>query len=251
MATAPQTSQLPVFYKDLIPLNSRDHGNWHSRKTDKAAWLANQHVVPLTAEEFAKAQRHFPIIFSAGSDPVPLALMGMNEGMNVFVDDEGELTRPFYVPAYARRYPFILAKITPEAGELSLCFDPSTDLVGEFTEGDALFDGLNPTEACRATLNFCEQFEVAGQKTTAFIAELAKHDLLMDGEITIQRGGDEKPFVYRGFQMVKEAKLRELRGDVLRTWNQSGMLSLVFAHLHSLELVSDIFERQVQLGKAG
>src|SRR3546814_3285583 len=90
MATAPQTPQLPVFYKDLIPLNSRDHATWHSRKTDKATWLANQHAVPLTVEEFAQAQRHFPIIFSAGSDPVPLALMGMNEGINVFADEDGD-----------------------------------------------------------------------------------------------------------------------------------------------------------------
>lgn len=249
MATAPQTPQLPVFYKDLIPLNSRDHATWHSKKTDKATWLANQHAVPLTVEEFAQAQRHFPIIFSAGSDPVPLALMGMNEGINVFAKDDGALPSPFYVPAYARRYPFILAKITPEASELSLCFDPSTDLVGDFAEGEALFEGAAPSEACKATLNFCEQFEVAGQKTTAFIAELTKHDLLMDGEVTIQRGSDEKPFVYRGFQMVNETKLRELRGDVLRTWNQNGLLSLIFAHLHSLELLRDIFERQVQLGK--
>src|SRR3546814_13617479 len=71
----------------------------------------------------------------------------------------------------------------------------------------------------------------------------------MDGEVTIQRGGDEKPFVYRGFQMVSETKLRELRGDVLRTWNQNGLLSLIFAHLHSLELIRDIFALQVQLGR--
>src|SRR3546814_18194925 len=71
----------------------------------------------------------------------------------------------------------------------------------------------------------------------------------MDGEVTIQRGGDEKPFVYRGFQMVSETKLRELRGDVLRTWNHNGLLSLIFAHLHSLELIRDIFERPVQLGR--
>jgi hypothetical protein len=248
MATASQAAQLPVFYKDLVPLNSRDHATWHSRKTDKASWLAHQHAVPLTVEEFAHAQRHFPIIFSSGSDPVPLALMGMNEGINVFVGDEGALPKPFYVPAYARRYPFILAKITPEASELSLCFDPSTDLIGGFAEGDALFNGPDPTEACKATLNFCEQFEVAGQKTAAFIAELVKHGLIMDGEVTIQRDGSEPPFVYGGFQMINEAKLRDMRGDAVRSLNQMGMLSPIFAHLHSLELIRDIFERQVQLG---
>src|SRR5690606_8291636 len=125
-----------------------------------------------------------------------------NEGVNAFVGADGALPVPFYVPAYARRYPFMLAKITPDASELSLCFDPSTDLVGDFAEGEALFDGADPTEACKATLGFCEQFEVAGQKTTAFMTELAKHDLLMEGEVTIQQDGGERPFVYRGFQMV-------------------------------------------------
>src|SRR3546814_8128181 len=80
--------------------------------------------------------------------------MGINEGINVFADEDGALPSPFYVPAYARRYPFILAKITPEASELSLCFDPSSDLVGDFAEGEALFEGADPSEACKATLNF-------------------------------------------------------------------------------------------------
>ncbi len=36
----------------------------------------------------------------------------------------------------------------------------------------------------------------------------------MDGEVAIQQENNDKPFVYRGFQMVGENKLRELRGDV-------------------------------------
>lgn len=248
MATAPQPN-LPLFYQDLMPLNSRDHGTWKSRSTDKAKWLVGQHAVPLTVEEFPQAQRHFPIIFSAGENPVPLALMGLNEGVNVFVDDEGSLTSPVYVPAYARRYPFMLAKLSNESSELSLCFDPTTDLIGQFDEGQLLFDNDAPTEACKSTLNFCEQFEIAGQKTAAFLEELQKHDLLMDGEVAIKQEGNDQPFVYRGFRMVDEKKLRELRGDVLRGWNQSGLLALIFAHLFSLELMRDVFAKQVQLGK--
>ena len=248
MASAPQAS-LPLFYNDLMPLNSRDHGTWRSRTTDKAKWLVNQHAVPLTVEEFPQAQRSYPIVFSSGDSPVPLALMGLNEGVNVFVDDEGSLTGPVYVPAYARRYPFMLARLNPQAEELSLCFDPTTDLIGAFDEGAELFDGENPTEACKQTLNFCEQFEIAGQKTQAFIDELKKNKLLMDGEVAIQQEGKEQPFVYRGFQMVDENKLRELRGDVLRQWAQSGMLGLIYAHLFSLELMRDIFGKQLELGK--
>ena len=248
MASAPAPI-LPLFYQDLMPLNSRDHGDWKSRPTDRAKWLVNQHAVPLTVEEFPQAGRNFPIVFSGGDDPVPLALMGLNEGVNVFVDDEGKVDDNLYVPAYARRYPFLLAKLTPEAEELSLCFDPSTDLIGQFDEGEALFDGEKPSGVCQSTLDFCEQFEQAGLRTGAFVEELKKHNLLMDGEVAIQQEGVEQPFIYRGFRMVDQEKLRNIRGNVLREWNQSGLLPLIFAHLFSLDLIREVFGRQVQMGK--
>ena len=56
MASAPQPD-LPLFYKDLMPLNSRDHGTWRARSMDSAPWLVGQHAVPLTVEEFPQAQR--------------------------------------------------------------------------------------------------------------------------------------------------------------------------------------------------
>ena len=248
MASAPQAN-LPLFYNDLTPLNTRDHATWRARGAETAPWLIGQHAVPLTVEEFPQAARHFPIIFASGENPVPLALMGLNEGTNVFVDADGKVTQPVYLPAYARRYPFMLAKLTPDSEELSLCFDPSCNLVGAFEDGEALFDGDQPAETTKAALQFCEQFEQAGMRTQAFIDELKKHDLLMEGEVAIQQPGSEQPFVYRGFQMINQDKLREVRGDVLRNWAQSGLLPLVYAHIFSLELMSQVFSMQVHQGK--
>lgn len=250
MASAPQ-SNLPLFYNDLMPLNSRDHAKYRSASLDTAKWLVGAHAIPLTVDEFVQAQRDFPIVFSSGDNPLPLALMGLNEGVNVFVDDEGKLTQPVYLPAYIRRYPFLLAKLRPDSDELSLCFDPTSDILGETAEGEALFtDDAQPSDMTKRVLDFCEQFEAAGQRTKVFIDELKKHDLLMEGEmaITLQDGGSN-PYVYRGFQMVNEEKLRELRGDVLRTWNQSGMLPLVFAHLMSLDMMRQVFAKQQEQGK--
>ena len=248
MASAPQAN-LPIFYNDLMPLNSRDHATWKAKNADAAPWLIGQHAIPLTAEEFPQAARHYPIIFASGDNPVPLALMGLNEGVNVFVDEEGKVTQPIYIPAYVRRYPFLLAKLNPNSEELSLCFDPSAGLLGDSVDGQELFTDGQPSEATQAALGFCEQFEQAGQRTQAFIDELKKHDLLMEGEVAIQQQGNDQPFVYRGFQMVNQEKLRDVRGDVLRGWAQSGLLPLLYAHLFSLELISQIFGAQVQLGK--
>jgi len=249
MATAPANANLPLFYKDLAPLSSVDHADFRARSMDSADFLVDQHAVPLTTDEFSSACRFFPIVFSAGDNPVPLALMGMNEGMNTFVDAGGKLINPVYVPAYIRRYPFLLARLRPDSDELSLCFDPTAGAIGKFDEGDKLFEDGQPTEATNAILEFCKNFEEAGQRTGMFIEELKKADLLMDGEVSITPEGSSQPYIYRGFQMVDEAKLRDLRGDVLRKMMQNGMLGLIFAHLFSLQLMREVFAEQVKSGK--
>lgn len=250
MATAPAAAGLPIFYKDLVPLNSKEHAKYRTRSIDSAHFMDGHHAVPLTVEEFVIASRNFPIIFSAGDNPVPLVLMGMNEGVNVFMDEKGQFTAPVYLPAYVRRYPFMLAKLRPDSDELSLCFDPTSDAVGEFKkDGEALFDGETPTENTKNILKFCEDFEEAGARTHAFVEELKKYGLLMEGEVSIQQEGVENPFVYRGFQMVDENKLREMRGDELRKMNQNGMLPLIYAHLFSLQLMREVFATQLSQGK--
>ena len=248
MASAPQ---LPLFYNGLEPLSSEAHAAYRIRPQDSAPYLANQHAIPITVEEFPLVQRHMPIVFSVGDDAIPLALMGLNEGVNVFMDDNGKVRgdAPVYIPAYVRRYPFMLAKLRPDADELSLCFDPTSDAIGDFSEGEPLFDGTQPSEATKQILSFNEQFEQAGQRTQNFMKEMREQELLMDGEVSIQMEGNDQPFVYRGFQMVNEQKLVDLRGDQLRKISQSGMLPLLYAHLFSLSLMRDVFSRQAQLGK--
>ena len=248
MATAP-TLGLPLLYNGLEPLSSTLHGDWKARVLDRAPFLTKAHAIPLTAEEFVVAQRHYPIVFTSDATPTPIALMGLNEGVNTFVDDDGRMHGEAYVPAYIRRYPFLLARLRPDADELSLCFDPAADAIGPFEEGTPLFEDARPSQNTRQILEFCENFEKAGQVTGAFVQELREHKLLMDGEFTIQPADAPQPYVYRGFQYVSEEALRSLRGDVARKLIQSGAMALIYAHMFSLTLARDVFARQVQQGK--
>ena len=245
-------NMLPLLYNGLEPLNRNVHGKYKVRAAESVASIASVHAIPVTVDEFALAQRFYPIVFSSGENPVPLALMGLHEGTNTFFDKDGKLleTSGIYIPAYLRRYPFMLARLRSDSDELSLCFDPTADAVGEFDEGEALFDDEGPTEATKAILQFCEQFEAAGQRTAAFLEDLKEADLLMDGEVSIQPDGFEHPFIYRGFRMVDEEKLRNLRGDELRKMAQNGMLPLIYAHLFSLSQMRDVFSRQLAQGTA-
>lgn len=246
---APQNANLPLLYKDLVPLSSVDHASWRVAEMSDVGFLAKEHAIPVTVDEFGMVQRNFPIVFSAGDNPVPLALMGLNEGVNTFIGEDGKVNDPVYLPAYIRRYPFLLAKLRPDSEDLSLCFDPTSDVIGAFETGEELFSGEERTPALTRIMGFCEEFEQSGMKTGQFMSELKEHNLLMEGEVSIQADGQEQPFIYRGFQMVDETKLRDLRGDVLRKMMQSGMLPLIHAHLFSLPLMRDIFGRQMAQGR--
>ena len=248
MASAPQA--LPLFYNALEPLSSETHANFRFNAADSAPFLVNQHAIPVIVDEFVAAQPWLPIVFTTGADSIPIALMGLNEGVNVFVGDDGKLIEDkVYVPAYIRRYPFMLARLRPDAQDLSLCFDPTSETIGAFDQGEALFAEGKPTELVQNILGFNEQFEQAGARTANFMTELRERDLLMDGEFTLNMAGNDQPFVYRGFQIVNEEKLNDLRGDQLRKIQKSGLLPLVYAHLFSLTTLPQIFDRQVKLGK--
>ncbi len=246
MASVPQQG-LPLLYRDLVPLSSQVHGEQRVRQAD-ASFLKTVHAVPLLSEEFILAQRHFPIVFSAGDSPVPLALFALNEGYNMFVGEDGKFPAEVYVPAYVRRYPFMLARLRPDTDELSLCFDPTADAVGDYPEGVPIFDGSEPSERTREILAFAESFEQSSQMTAAFIRELSDNKLLMDGEFSVQPQGQDQPHVYRGFQMISEDAIRNLRGDIARKLIQNGAMPLIYAHFFSLQRMGELFGRQAERG---
>jgi hypothetical protein len=245
MASAPQQG-LPLLYRDLVPLSSQVHSGQRVRQAD-AKFLRTVHAVPLLSEEFILAQRHYPIVFSAGDDPVPLALFALDEGRNVFVDEDGRFPPGVYVPAYVRRYPFILARLRPDVEDLSLCFDPTAEAVGDYAEGEAIFEGMDPSERTKEILAFAESFEQSSQMTGAFLRELADHKLLMDGEFKVQAQGQDQPHVYRGFQMISEESVKGMRGDVARKLIQNGAMPLIYAHFFSLQRMGELYGRQVEL----
>jgi hypothetical protein len=249
MASAPQPqSVLPLLYQELVPLSSVDHVSWKIRPLPDFSLIANVHAVPLTVEEFPLAQRYYPIVFAGGDEGVPLALMGLNEGVNVFVDGQGQFTGG-YLPAYVRRYPWMLARLTQDAEEMSLCFDPTLNVLGEFDDGIPLFENGQPAQFIQNTLQFCEQFEIAVAQTQQFMRELRELNIAEDAQFTIQHPSMQQPYNYTGFVMVNEDKLRDLRGDQLRKLMQNGMLPLIHAHMFSLGMMNDLFQKQWDQGR--
>lgn len=244
-ANADAQNVLPLFYGSLVPLSSQFHPNHGLATRDNLNYARPAHAIPLAVDEFAIAQRNYPIVFGLGENPAPLALVGLQEGTNLFLDAEGQWQQGAYVPAFVRRYPFMLAKLTPDAQELSLCFDDTSGLVTADAPDKLFIAGTaDASETTKGILSFCEQFEQAVVRTRGFMEELEKLELLMDGEVTIQQPNMPEPAVYRGFRMVAEDKLQGIRGDQARKMVQSGMMGLIYAHLFSLSQIGMLFEKQ-------
>ncbi len=239
MASQPQ-AQFPLFYRNLIPLSSEQHAGFGVKARVDMSFARETHAVPITVDEFVSAQRHYPIVFSSGENSVPLALVGLEEGRNLFVEADGLWKSGTYIPAYLRRHPFMLAKLNPDADVLSLVFDDSWGMVTEDAP-QKLFDGSEPAEVTKNILTFCEQFEQAIARTRSFMEEIEKLGLLMDGQAQIQNPGMEQPATFSGFRMVDESKLQNIRGDQARKMVQNGMMGLLYAHLFSLSQIREMF----------
>jgi hypothetical protein len=244
MASQPPV-QLPLFYQNLIPLTSDLHAADGLVERKDVAFSRATHAVPITVDEFVMAQRHYPIVFSDGAEGVPLALVGLREGENLFVDADGQWRSDAYVPAYIRRYPFMLARLTPDAQVLSLVFDDQSGILSADSENKMFDAEKQPTETTKNILGFCEQFEQAIARTKSFMDELTKLNLLMDGQAQIQNPGMEQPATFAGFKMIDEQKLQNIRGDQARKMVQNGMLGLVYAHLFSLSQMRILYGMMV------
>ena len=240
MASQPP-AQLPLFYQNLIPLSSEVHADWGLNERTELNFAKATHAIPITVDEFVTAQRHYPIVFTDGPESVPLALVGLKEGENLFVDEKGVWAPDTYVPAYVRRHPFMLARLTPDSDMLSLVFDDQCGVVTA-DGSNKLFDAdKQTTETTKSIMSFCEGFEQAIARTKSFMEELGKLDLLMEGQAQIQNPGMEQPATFAGFRMIDEKKLQNIRGDQARKMVQNGMLGLVYAHLFSLSNMRVLF----------
>jgi hypothetical protein len=113
----------------------------------------------------------------------------------------------------------------------------------------ALFED-RADRATKNTLEFCEAVRDGGAAHRRLHEGSGESGLLEEGEVTIQHRENARSriFIAASRWSMKE-KLRDLRGDQLRKMNQNGMLLLLHAHLFSLGLMTDIFNRQIQQGK--
>ena len=225
------TEGLPPLYQNVIPLTPERHAKASFSAKPNYSVAAQSSSLPLTVDEFGAALRHYPIVFTAGPSPMPVALLGIEANVNHYVGPDGTWKTGAYIPAYLRRYPFILLRQSKDSDAFALCIDQSSDTLSEDADGN-LFDKDQPSELTTSIMEFCSAYERSLKKTKAFAAELARHDLFIDGSVKLSTDG--KTLNLTGFRLISEDKIRNLPDDVLLGLSKTGWLGAVYAHLLSV-----------------
>ena len=225
-----------MFYEKPVPLNREQHKSHGVTTVDKPfAFMAKQHFLPLTAPEFGAAAASYPIIF-AGEDKTPLAVMGIRQEENLFVED-GQFAQDYYMPAFARRYPFVLAG--DEANDrFVVCVDEAAECVTDKKPQQKFFDGDDTSAFTTEAFQFLQNFERDRQSTSQMIEEFKKHDLFEPKTMNFQgRNADGTPAERQkiaDYFAISEEKLRGLDAETLKSFHDRGFLAVAHAHLISL-----------------
>lgn len=232
-----------LFYKRPTVLDRNEHKKLRFKPADNVSFSQSSLAVPLLAGEFSLASREFPIIFlrSAEGDLTPVALLGLPGDQNQYVDEEGNwLGR--YVPAFVRRYPFVLARA--DDSELVVCFDEEFSGLGEKSGGELLFDKSGePTETLSRVTQFLTEFHQQSVATQQFVKKLAEADLLTESTATIRAAGHED-YSLQGLLIVDEQKLRGIDDSMALQLFRSAEIGLIYAHLMSLSNLTDLLAKR-------
>ncbi|WP_029057671.1 SapC family protein [Stappia stellulata] len=235
--TAPRKAEaapsgMPLFYERAEAIRSERHADVRVDLTPDYAFSKASHAVPLNAVEFAAAARHYPIVFAAGTTPpAAVAVLGLRAGKNLFVDGEGNWQPNTYIPSYARRYPFVLAR-SEDQSEFVLCIDAASDKVGT-DEGTALFEDGEPAEITRKALEFCGAFQREAQASERVLAKLAEHDLLVPnaGRFTLASG---EVLTVNDFLVVDDKRFAALSDEAFLDLRHADALPAIYCHMMSM-----------------
>ena len=251
---APVLSGQVLFYKQPQPLNPEQHAALGVKRIDQPfSFLKEAHAVPVTVTEFGLAAGSYPVIF-VGEDRTPVAVMGVRQGQNLYVDDQGRVAEDSYVPAFVRRYPFVFAN-DDGSDRLLLCVDRGAPMVTNQPDVP-FFENGEPTQFTNDAIEFCKEFERQRRATLDFVKMLDQYGLFEQKTVTFQprdsEGKETGPQQkIADYWAVSEEKLNALPQDQFMELRANGALGACYAHLVSLLNWQKVIQRAVRTPPPG
>ena len=239
--SAPQQAQgMPIFYSQPEVLDSTRHEGLELKPVNTYEFTAGVNAIPVTAAEFPAASRDYPIVFTAGSNPGAVAIVGLRKDENLMLEAKGKWRAGTYIPAYVRRYPFIFLR-SDGGDQYALCVDRACKQLVKGKK-NLLFNGAEMGDLTKNALEFCKAFQQQHMATERVIEVLKQHDLLMpnQGRFNLPDG---RSLAITDFMTVDEKKFNDLPGEAFLTIRDSGALPTIYCHLVSMGAWQRLVER--------
>lgn len=221
-----------ALYREVEVLNAGQHGDLRVMQARDVRFAAGLNSIRLAAVELPQAASCYPIVFAQAQDGwSAYAVTGHSNGKNEFVGEDGQWRPGTYVPAFVRRFPFILA--TDSKNEtLSLAADLSSGMLSK-TEGQPLYEDGKPAKTVMAILKFCTSYHDQMKASAVLFRQIADTGILETrrAEVTLADGARR---IIEGFLTVDEKKLNALKDDDFLALRKSGALNLIYCHLWSM-----------------
>lgn len=242
MATAATKERtLPLFYKKPEVLRADKHKNISLVPEVKYEFARSANSLPINAAEMPRAVRHYPMVFTDTDNPFPVAVLGLRQGSNLFIEKDGSWAKGVYTPAYVRRYPFVFMR-NANSKTLTLCIERTSPRVMENRDNPFFLDGKR-TEVTQSALKFCQVYESEFQKTSTISQLLGKHGLFTSNRGTFTLESGEKVSL-SGFKLVDEKKLNDLPAETFAELRAAGALPVIYCHLLSMHSWQNLVSRE-------
>lgn len=241
----------PFGYKQVVPFQ-KTHKVQLLAPGEAPEFVRDGAAIPISYSEFVPAGRHYPIVFIGDAKTYnAVAVVGMNTRENLFVNG-GQWASGAYMPAYARRYPFCMAKVNVNRTEQKnrlICVEQSS--LDE--QGEALFDANGqPSAKWQQLERLLGEYEADLERMREMCAILADYGLLepftMQAKLKPEKGGASMQL--GGMHRVAEKNLENLNAAQLKNLVRRGILARVYVHLLSLEHFGDLLNLRAARGQA-
>ncbi len=211
-------------------------------------FVQQANAIPISYSEFQLVAREYPIVFTTndgGKSFAPVAVLGIQARENVFYA-AGAWASKVYVPAYARRYPFCMAKVNVdkvERKERLICVEKA---FVDDARGEVLFDAQGtPTPKWAPMERLLSEYEADLERSREMCALLADYGVLeafaMEATLANHSAG---AMHLTGMHRVSEKNLENLNAAQLKNLMRKGVLARVYIHLLSLENFARLLERK-------
>lgn len=215
-------------------LNPEKHGSLRVLETNDYSYARGEVVAPFVYDEMADIAREYPIVFPAGENVLPAALMGLEAGQNAYVGEDGRWLGS-YIPATIRRYPFIFGDTGESQGDKQryvVMFDADAPHFKD-PNGHAVFTaGGKLTDHTKRRMELLEEIQKKLPATRRLVEIIEEAGLLAERVIRIRKPGGQERRI-QGLRVIDEKALNRMEGAAFLKLRDSGVLPLVYSQLLS------------------